>query len=69
MAYAETQIDRDFNKVTELMGDFIEATNEINKIKPQLSWFNDFVDFVQEYDKGIYNQACIWADKMQNNGI
>lgn len=28
-------------------------------------WMNLFVDFVQEYDRNIYNSACEYADKMQ----
>jgi len=30
-------------------------------------WLNLFVDFVQEYDKNIYNSACEYADKVQEN--
>ena len=69
MAYAETQKDRDFNRITDLMGDYIEAKGEVNKLKAKLDWFNSFVDFIQCYDNGIYNQACIWSDKTQKNGI
>ena len=69
MAYAETQKDRDFNRITDLMGDYIEAKGEVNKLKAKLDWFNSFVDFIQCNDNGIYNQACIWSDKTQKNGI
>ena len=69
MAYAETQKDRDFNRITDLMGDYIEAKGEVNKLKAKLDWFNSFVDFIQCIDNGIYNQACIWSDKTQKNGI
>tara|TARA_B100000459_G_C8544107_1_gene186364 strand:+ start:384 stop:725 length:342 start_codon:yes stop_codon:yes gene_type:complete len=30
-------------------------------------WMNYFVDFVQEYDRNIYNSACKYADKMQED--
>ena len=69
MAYAETQKDRDFNRITDLMGDYIEAKGAVNKLKAKLDWFNSFVDFIQCIDNGIYNQACIWADKIEKDGI
>ena len=67
MAYTETQKDRDFNRITDLMGDYLEAQGEVNKLKPKIEWFNSFADFIQCYDKGIYNQACIWADKVEKD--
>jgi hypothetical protein len=51
------------------MGDYIEAKGEVNKLKAKLDWFNSFVDFIQCIDNGIYNQACIWADKIEKDGI
>jgi hypothetical protein len=49
------------------MGDYLEAKGEVNKLKPKIEWFNSFADFIQCYDKGIYNQACIWADKVEKD--
>ena len=60
MAYAETQKDRDFNRITDLMGDYIEAKGEVNKLKAKLDWFNNFVDFIQCIDNGIYNHRKRW---------
>ena len=31
----------------------------------QLDWFNDFVEFVREYDDNIYNKAREWANKRE----
>tara|TARA_R110000751_G_scaffold78648_1_gene158671 strand:+ start:321 stop:530 length:210 start_codon:yes stop_codon:yes gene_type:complete len=67
MAYIETQKDRDFDRITDLMGDYLEANGKVNKLKMQLAWFNSFVDFIQCYDSEIYNQACIWADKKEKD--
>tara|TARA_R100000963_G_scaffold32104_1_gene23685 strand:- start:219 stop:503 length:285 start_codon:yes stop_codon:yes gene_type:complete len=33
--------------------------------KMVLEWFNNFVDYVQEYDDHIYDLACKWADKVE----
>jgi len=38
------------------------------RFKMKLNWFNDFVDYVQEYDDNVYNLACKWADKMEADG-
>ncbi len=47
----------------------LQIALEINKSNlMQLDWFNDFVDFVQEYDDNIYNKARKWADKMEADG-
>ena len=29
-----------------------------------LEWFNYFVDYIQEIDSNLYNQACEYADNM-----
>ena len=51
MGYIETQKDKDFDRITDLMGNYLEAKGEVNKLKPQIEWFNSFVDFIQCYDK------------------
>tara|TARA_R100000541_G_scaffold59349_1_gene72953 strand:+ start:2075 stop:2209 length:135 start_codon:yes stop_codon:yes gene_type:complete len=30
-----------------------------------IDWFNNFADFVQEYDDNIYDLACEWADDQE----
>lgn len=44
------------------------AINESNL--KQLDWFNDFVDFIQESNSNLYNEACEYADAREeaNNG-
>ena len=34
---------------------------------PVYEWFQNFVDFVQEYDDNVYDLACNWADKKEEN--
>ena len=41
----------------------IKRLKENNKMV--LEWFNNFVDYVQEYDDHIYDLACKWADKVE----
>lgn len=44
----------------------LQIALEINKSNlMQLDWFNDFVDFVKEYDDNIYNKAREWADNQE----
>ncbi len=37
----------------------------MEKLKHQLEWFNFFVDYVQENNSNIYNSACEYADKKE----
>lgn len=30
-------------------------------------WFNNFVDFVQEYDDSVYDYACKYANKQEDD--
>ena len=32
-------------------------------------WFNNFVDYVQNRDNNIYNQACKYADEREEGCI
>ena len=41
-------------------------TETMEKLKMQLEWFNHFVDFVGNVDSNLYNQACEYADSMEN---
>ena len=44
---------------------------EYNKLiadnKKILEWFNHFVDYVGNVDNNLYNEACEYADKKENN--
>jgi hypothetical protein len=42
---------------------------EIDKkeLEKQLEWFNNFVDYVGNIDSNLYNQACEYADNIENN--
>ena len=33
----------------------------------QLEWFNNFVDYVENIDSNLYNQACEYSDNIENN--
>ena len=39
--------------------------DEVKKLKMQLEWYNNFVDFVQEYDDSVYDYAVQYADKKE----
>lgn len=43
----------------------IEIANESEKLTQVLEWFNSFVDFVENVDRNLYNQACEYADKTE----
>lgn len=45
-----------------VLGEHIKKRNE-----SKLEWYNNFVDFVEEYDDGIYNDACEYADKIKED--
>ena len=58
----ETRDDEDIIvRETDRWEDFI-------RLKMQLEWFNNFVDYVGNVDSNIYNLACEWADKMEADG-
>jgi hypothetical protein len=64
----EDIIVREVDNWKELKKSFsdLQIALEINKSNlMQLDWFNDFVDFVQEYDDNIYNKAREWADNQE----
>jgi len=35
-------------------------------MEKQLEWFNNFVDYVGNIDRNLYNQACEYADNIEN---
>ena len=42
---------------------------EIEKLKMQLDWFNDFVDYIQSMMPNTYDNACEYADNEENDRI
>ena len=41
----------------------IEALQTENKnLKQRLDWYDNFVDYVMQYDNNVYNGACEYAD-------
>ena len=42
---------------------------EIEKLKMQLAWFNDFADYIETTDISKYNWACEEADRLENERI
>jgi len=58
MAYAETQKDRDFNRVTELMGDYLESQKTVKSLRKDLKEVRDAV-------KGILG----WSDRIGSDEI
>ncbi len=43
--------------------------DEIKKLKMQLAWFYDFVNFIETYDISKYNWACEEADRLEDKRI
>lgn len=38
---------------------------ENKKLKQRLDWYDNFVDYVMQYDNNVYNSACEYADYME----
>ena len=52
----------------------INNINNIEKLKCNyrtdlkvLDWFNYFTDYIQNNNTNLYNQACKYADDIENN--
>ena len=58
MSYQETQKDRDFNRVTELMGDYLESQKTVKSLRKDLKEIRDAV-------KGILG----WSDRIGSDEI
>jgi len=54
---------QDLNKAIVNLEIEIKRLKENNKMV--LEWFNNFVDYVQEYDDHIYDLACKYSDKVE----
>ena len=46
--------------------DYANSQPNENELEKQLEWFNNFVDYVGNIDSNLYNQACEYADNIEN---
>ena len=42
---------------------------EIKKLKMQLDWFHDFVDYIQDMLPNTYDNACEYADNLEKERL
>jgi len=40
--------------------------NNKKELEKVLEWFNNFTDYIQETNNNLYNQACKYADDIEN---
>ena len=45
----------------------MEKNNKENLNEQVLEWYNNFVDYIMEYNINMYNSACEYADKKERN--
>tara|TARA_R100000234_G_C4980533_1_gene170574 strand:- start:54 stop:230 length:177 start_codon:yes stop_codon:yes gene_type:complete len=57
------------NKIMKTRNDLDYANSQPNEneLEKQLEWFNNFVDYVENIDSNLYNQACEYSDNIENN--
>ena len=53
MSYQETQKDRDFNRVTELMGDYLESQKTVKSLRKDLKEVRDAVKGILDWSHRI----------------
>ena len=53
MSYQETQKDRDFNRVTELMGDYLESQKTVKSLRKDLKEIRDAVKGILDWSQRI----------------
>ena len=39
----------------------------IKALEKQLEWYDNFVDYVMQYNNNVYNSACEYADIIEKN--
>ena len=44
-----------------------EEYQQLENREKQLEWFNHFVDYVNQHDPRIYNDACEYADECEKS--
>ena len=50
-------------KTNESKRDFIR--HHVKDCETTLDWYDNFVDYIQEIDVKLYNEACEYADNIQ----
>jgi|TARA_R110002050_G_scaffold185696_3_gene319787 predicted RNA-binding protein with EMAP domain len=53
MSYQETQKDRDFNRVTELMGDYLDSQKTVKSLRKDLKEIRDAVKGILDWSQRI----------------
>ena len=53
MSYQETQKDRDFNRVTELMGDYLDSQKTVKSLRKDLKEIRDAVKGILGWSQRI----------------
>ena len=61
----EVRFTDNYDEVKELKSKLEVAIKLGNTLQSQLEWYNNFVDFVQDYDDSVYDYACQYADSME----
>jgi hypothetical protein len=51
----------------ETRNDLDYANSQPNENELQLAWFNHFVDYVNQVDPNLYNEACEYADNCEES--
>jgi predicted RNA-binding protein with EMAP domain len=53
MSYQETQKDRDFNRITELMGDYLESQKKVKSLRKDLNEVRAAVKGILDWSQRI----------------
>jgi predicted RNA-binding protein with EMAP domain len=53
MSYKETQKDRDFDRITDLMGDYLESQNTVKSLRKDLKEVRDAVKGILDWSQRI----------------
>ena len=53
MSYQETQKDRDFNRITELMGDYLESQKKVKSLRKDLKEVRAAVKGILDWSQRI----------------
>ena len=53
MGYKETQKDRDFDRITDLMGDYLESQNTVKSLRKDLKEVRDAVKGILDWSQRI----------------
>ena len=46
-----------------------ELTCKIERLEMVLEWFSSFVDAIEKWDNKLYNNACKYADEIEEGCI